>query len=199
MEAVQVWCGKHVHVTYSQAFGDYKINGLGHSYTNLGDGCAGILVPGRRVWKVKREHVQSAAIVDEADDGSFQLGSEAQLEDLMTDIAANFLPQLARGVSIAELTRSHTLSSPASHDTLPVGSPPRPALPSFSLFGQYLVGPMSAAGFVSKPAVQGVSQPTPPPSTRRTTGSPRVTTPRTSSPGKDQGAGGRGGVGRPRL
>jgi hypothetical protein len=85
-------CWKHVNVTSLHAFGDYKVNGLGHSYTNLGDGCAGILVPGRRVWKVKREHVQSAAVVEQADDGSFQLGSEAQLADMMTDIAANFVP-----------------------------------------------------------------------------------------------------------
>lgn len=190
---------ENVHVTSLQAFGDYKVNGLGHAYTNLGDGCAGILVPGRRVWKVKREHVQSAAVVEQADDGSFQLGSEAQLADMMTDIAANFVPQVATGVSIAELTRQHTLSSPAGHDTLPVGSAPRPALPSFSLFGQYLVGPKPAAGFVPMPAAQGVSQPAPPPSTRRTAGSPGGTMPAQSSPANHQGGGARGGIGRPRI
>ena len=91
-EVVLVLCWKHVNVTSLQAFGDYKVNGLGHSYTNLGDGCAGILVPGRRVWKVKREHVQSAAVVEQADDGSFQLGSEAQLADMMADVAATSRP-----------------------------------------------------------------------------------------------------------
>ena len=202
-EVVLLLCWKQVNVTSLQAFGDYKVNGLWHSYTNLGDGCAGILVPGRRVWKVKREHVQSAAVVEQADDGSFQLGSEAQLADMMTDIATNFVPQVALGVSIAELTREHTLSSPGRHDILPGGSPPRAALPSFSLFGQYLVGPRPAVGFVPKPAAQGVSQPAPPPSTRRTAGSPWETTPATillkeRAPAEHQGGGARAGIGRPR-
>ena len=203
-KAMLVWCWYQLHVTSLQAFGDYKVNGLGHSYVNLGDGCSGILVPGRRVWKVKREHVQSAAVVEQVDDGSFQLGSEAQLADMMTDIAANFVGQAATGVSIAELTREHTLSSPGRHDMLPAGSPPVAALPSFSLFGQYLVGPRPAAGFVPKPAAQGVSQAAPPPSTRRTAGSsgettPPKTSPAERSPSEHQGRGAKpGGMGRPR-
>jgi hypothetical protein len=77
------------------------------------------------------------------------------------------------------------------------------SLPSFSLFGQYLVGPRLAVGFVPKSAAQGVSQPAPPPSTRRTAGSPRETTPAKSlpkerAPAEHQGGGARAGIGRPR-
>ena len=45
---------------YSKRFGDYLTNGHGHKATTV-DGVFGILIPGRKVWKLKKARVMPAA------------------------------------------------------------------------------------------------------------------------------------------
>ena len=71
---------------YEKEFGNYQTNGLGHKYVDWGS-VAGILVPSKRVWKIKRAKVMTAEIEQVMDDGNFQLGGPDQLQQMMIDIA----------------------------------------------------------------------------------------------------------------
>lgn len=54
----EVW---PLHV-YEAKYGDYRTNGLGHKWTDLGGNIQGVLVPGRQVFKVKRARAMSAVV-----------------------------------------------------------------------------------------------------------------------------------------
>jgi len=87
---------------YEKQFGNVNTNGLGHKAVAWGN-VMGILVPGKRVWKIKRSRVMTAETKTLVDDGSFQLGGPDQLQQMMFDIAEGFLPQRATGVSLDSL------------------------------------------------------------------------------------------------
>ena len=54
----EVW---PLHV-YEAKYGDYRTNGLGHTWADLGGNIQGVLVPGRQVFKVKRARAMSAVV-----------------------------------------------------------------------------------------------------------------------------------------
>ncbi len=56
-------------------YGDYRANGLGHTWVDWGD-VVGVLVPGRKVTKIKRQRVMEAKEQETVDDGEFQLGED---------------------------------------------------------------------------------------------------------------------------
>ena len=74
---------------YEDEFGDYKTNGMGHVKGTM-EGVTGIIVPGRKVWKIKRRRGTEAAIEQTLYDG----------ENVMDECQAqrNF-EQLATGIS----------------------------------------------------------------------------------------------------
>lgn len=86
---------------YRREFGNWQTNGHGHKYVDWGD-IKGILVPAKKVWKIKRSRISQAEIRECVDNGEFQLGP-GQLEQQMADIAGSFLDQRATGVSLDEL------------------------------------------------------------------------------------------------
>jgi hypothetical protein len=60
---------------YQAKFGDYRTNNCGHKWVDWGD-CAGVLVPGARIFKVKRARVLEVNMVEKIDAGDFQLGQD---------------------------------------------------------------------------------------------------------------------------
>lgn len=152
---------------YEQKYGDYRNNGLGHRFVDWGE-CKGVLVPGKRVWKVQRKTIMDSIVEQEVDSGEFQLGGD-QLESLAADIAEAFLPDSeATGISLDTLVAPALESSIASVvSTTPVAIPPRPPS-AFSMFGSRGVGapatpatPVSPMFVRSAPAT-AQSAPTPP-------------------------------------
>eukprot|EP00974_Lingulodinium_polyedra_P065956 6380174-Lingulodinium_polyedra.AAC.1 len=77
-----------------------------------------VLIPGRRVWKVKRAKVMSAEIETLVDSGEFQLGP-GQLEQAMSDIGDSFLNQRAVGVSLDSLLSSGPVPEAAPKQAVP--------------------------------------------------------------------------------
>ena len=190
---------------YANQFGDHLTNGLGHKWADLGDGVQGILVPGKRVFKIKRARVLSAEIHQVADQGDFQLGP-GQLEQAMTDIAAGFIAERATGVSLSDLVpQRESAASIASTGIAPAQSTPPPGASCsssqnpfgsmMSFFSHMTPGQSTPAqqGNQKTPRRQQVSRPYTPPQA-----------PPVESPDKSSGAGGgscgsaQRGRGRPR-
>ncbi len=63
-----------MHADYEAKYGDFRSNGLGHKEVNWGS-VRGILIPGARIWKVKRARIMTAEIQETMDTGDFQLGA----------------------------------------------------------------------------------------------------------------------------
>ncbi len=108
---------------YRREFGDWKTNGLGHKYIDWGT-VRGVLMPGRRVWKVKRARVVTPEIRETVDDGSFQLGP-GQLEEAMEDMHAGFIPDQAVGQVMFSFNSSAGQSSGAPAVVPPAVVAPR--------------------------------------------------------------------------
>ena len=117
---------------YMLEHGDFRTNGLGHKWVDYGDGCAGVLVPGKRIWRVKRAKVMRASIIEDFDTVHCQLG-ENQLDDMLTDLAANFTPEVATGVSLSQLLPPQPIQ-PALPDGLASSSQPVMPVSSLSSF-----------------------------------------------------------------
>jgi hypothetical protein len=91
-----------------------RSNGLGHKFVDWGN-VKGILVPGKRVWKIKRARIMASEITEVVDAGDFQLGA-GQLEQMMADIGEGFLSDRATGVTLDQLLPQapDVASSPAA-------------------------------------------------------------------------------------
>lgn len=130
---------------YIREHGDYRTNGLGHKYVDWGE-VKGVLVPGKRIWRVKRARVMSAEIQSVVDSGEFQIGPQ-QLENLMEDIGGSFVPERATGVSLDSLLGDH--DAPTQSPSKPVvgsgsaGAPPVVANP-FASWPGLTMGPAAA-------------------------------------------------------
>ena len=60
---------------YQAKFGDFRSIGLGHTWVDWGDG-VGVLVPGARIFKVKRARVLEVSVAEKVDQGDFQFGQD---------------------------------------------------------------------------------------------------------------------------
>ena len=80
---------------YVLKYGDPRTNGRGHRFVTIGN-ISGVLIPGAKIWKIRRSQLMQATIEEIRDEGDFQLGKD-QLELQMDEIAAQFLPITASG------------------------------------------------------------------------------------------------------
>ena len=79
---------------YERAYGSWKTNGLGHRVGQV-MGETGVIVPGRKVKKIKRRKVQAARELIVDDDGTERLGEgqiQAKFEALCTSQFASLRP-----------------------------------------------------------------------------------------------------------
>lgn len=105
---------------YQRMHGDWRSNGKGHRFVQMGN-VSGILIPGPKLFRVKRARVMVAEVRTETDQGNFQLGPN-QLEEAMGELAANFMPARATGqaLTLGDLlgtgVGAAALQVPTAHD-----------------------------------------------------------------------------------
>ena len=177
---------------YIKEHGDYRYNGLGHRYIDWGS-VKGVLIPGKRVWKVKRAKVMKAEIQEEVDAGDFQLGP-LQLESLMEDMGSAFIQERATGMSLDSLLGSsrHLPPPPAPALASAASSSAAPTPSSFSMFTSWPGMQSTTQNHVSLAVpVPGGGMPSPAAKVRRCVASPQ-------QPSASSGAGDPKSRGRPK-
>ena len=108
---------------YEKEFGDWQTNGLGHKL--VAEPIKGILMPGRRTYKIKRSTIHSSEIRERVHKaGDFELGTDC-LETIVQGIADGFenIVPSATGVSLNEL-RAMRAPSRIGAESSPASNPP---------------------------------------------------------------------------
>jgi hypothetical protein len=85
---------------YRDEHGDPASNGKGHKRTTF-QGREIVLMPSKRVFRIKRSHLISVGISERIDSGDVL--NNSQLEDMMADVFDSINPERATGVTLDEL------------------------------------------------------------------------------------------------
>ena len=108
---------------YEKQFGDWQTNGLGHKLVD--ESVRGILMPGRRTYKIKRSTIHSSEIRERVRKaGDFELGTDC-LETIVSGIADGFdsIVAPATGASLHAL-RAMRAPSRIGAESSPASNPP---------------------------------------------------------------------------
>ena len=119
---------------YLLKYGDIQSNGLGHKLVTI-DGVAGVLVPGPKVWRIRRNKSMEAAIETVVDDGSCIIESD-QMETKQQELMDAFMPCRGTGerLSLDFLLGSGSSSSGVKPVPVPGPGPkPTPAAAQVAL------------------------------------------------------------------
>jgi hypothetical protein len=130
-----------VYEDYCKIHGDPLRNGKGHTRQTV-NGLDLVILPGARVYKIKRTDQMRAALTTTVDDGSLQL-SETHMQDQFRDLSDAIMMPSATGVCVDSLfaTPTRTMATPlpmlanASSPPSSSNEAPSRALPNTSPFG----------------------------------------------------------------
>ena len=104
--------------SYIRLHGDWRTNNKGHRRATI-DGVTGVLIPGARVWRVRRKKELRATHEEDMTSPDLELPAD-MLEEMQDEILSGFLPGTATGES--RLTLDELLarnSSPSSEGPTP--------------------------------------------------------------------------------
>lgn len=108
---------------YVREHGHPTKNGKGHKQVQY-QGKDMVLIPAKKVWKVKRSDLMQGSVKSTFDHGDVEL-YDGMLEDVMEDIFSDFMPDQATGMTMDELLhlQSDGGGQPASSSSAPTPMP----------------------------------------------------------------------------